>query len=67
VILINEALLPYQFSLNSCTLTAIISNVRLINILLNGPIDEEVYVSQPSGFGIKGKKELVYKHVEFGI
>ncbi|CAJ2662467.1 unnamed protein product [Trifolium pratense] len=28
---------------------------------LNGPLDEEVYVSQPPGFEIKGKESMVYK------
>ncbi|CAJ2645977.1 unnamed protein product [Trifolium pratense] len=28
---------------------------------LNGPLDEEVYVSQPLGFEIKGKESMVYK------
>jgi len=28
---------------------------------LNGPLDEEVYVTQPSGFKIKGKENIVYR------
>ncbi|MCI22454.1 retrovirus-related pol polyprotein from transposon tnt 1-94, partial [Trifolium medium] len=28
---------------------------------LNGPLDEEVYVSQPPGFTKEGKEEMVYR------
>lgn len=28
---------------------------------LNGPLEEEVYVSQPPGFEINGKEDMVYK------
>lgn len=28
---------------------------------LHGPIDEEVYMSQPSGFEVKGKTHMVYR------
>lgn len=28
---------------------------------LNGPLEEEVYVSQPPGFEIKGKESKVYR------
>lgn len=28
---------------------------------LNGPLDDEVYVSQPTGFEIKGKEDHVYR------
>ena len=28
---------------------------------LHGGLDEEIYIKQPKGFTIKGKKELVYK------
>jgi hypothetical protein len=28
---------------------------------LNGPLDEEVYVTQPPGFSVKGQESKVYK------
>jgi len=31
------------------------------SIFLNGPLDEEVYVTQTPGFKIKGKKNMVYR------
>jgi hypothetical protein len=31
---------------------------------LNGELEEEVYVSQPPGFEIKGKEDYVYKLIK---
>jgi len=38
-----------------------LSHLDVKSAFLNGPLEEDVYVTQPLGFEVKGKERMVYK------